>query len=81
MANGRALFVSSGCVGCHNTAQGRKTKLDITVGYITDSTGRRLRVAGGWTTMDGDGAMRRAARGAAASLVARTIGGDDDGAR
>jgi len=28
----------------HNTAQGRATKLDITVGYITDATGQRLQV-------------------------------------
>ena len=38
----------------HNTAQGRRTKLDITVGYITDAEGRRLRVEeerkdAGWT--------------------------------
>jgi hypothetical protein len=38
----------------HNTAQGRATKLDITVGYITDATGERLRVEeqnqdNGWT--------------------------------
>ena len=38
----------------HNTAQGRRTKLDITVGYITDADGRRLRVEeerkdNGWT--------------------------------
>ena len=28
----------------HNTAQGRATKLDITIGYVTDETGQRLRV-------------------------------------
>jgi uncharacterized membrane protein YgcG len=28
----------------HNTAQGRATKLDIAVGYVTDETGQRLRV-------------------------------------
>jgi hypothetical protein len=28
----------------HNTAQGRATKLDVTVGYITDETGQRLQV-------------------------------------
>ena len=28
----------------HNTAQGRATKLDVTIGYITDETGQRLRV-------------------------------------
>jgi hypothetical protein len=28
----------------HNTAQGRATKLDVTVGYVTDETGQRLRV-------------------------------------
>ncbi|HEY8852714.1 MAG TPA: DUF2207 domain-containing protein, partial [Gemmatimonadaceae bacterium] len=38
----------------HNTAQGRATKLDITVGYITDAEGRRLQVEeqsldNGWT--------------------------------
>ena len=38
----------------HNTAQGRATKLDLTVGYITDETGQRLRVEessadNGWT--------------------------------
>ena len=38
----------------HNTAQGRRTKLDVTIGYITDTTGRRLRVEeekkdNGWT--------------------------------
>ena len=38
----------------HNTAQGRATKLDVTIGYITDETGQRLRVEeqsqdNGWT--------------------------------
>jgi len=38
----------------HNTAQGRATKLDVTVGYITDAAGERLRVEeeskdNGWT--------------------------------
>ncbi len=38
----------------HNTAQGRRTKLDITLGYITDVSGRRLHVDelkkdNGWT--------------------------------
>jgi hypothetical protein len=38
----------------HNTAQGRATKLDVTIGYITDETGQRLRVDesttdNGWT--------------------------------
>ena len=38
----------------HNTAQGRRSKLDVTIGYITDTTGRRLRVEeekkdNGWT--------------------------------
>ncbi|MDQ6769971.1 MAG: DUF2207 domain-containing protein [Gemmatimonadota bacterium] len=38
----------------HNTAQGRATKLDITIGYITDSSGRPLNVEessmdNGWT--------------------------------
>ena len=28
----------------HNTAQGRATKLDVTIGYVTDETGQRLRV-------------------------------------
>ncbi|HMG69585.1 MAG TPA: DUF2207 domain-containing protein [Gemmatimonadaceae bacterium] len=28
----------------HNTAQGRATRLDVTVGYITDESGERLRV-------------------------------------
>jgi hypothetical protein len=28
----------------HNTAQGRATKLDITIGYVTDEAGQRLRV-------------------------------------
>jgi hypothetical protein len=28
----------------HNTAQGRRTKLDVTIGYITDDNGQRLRV-------------------------------------
>ena len=28
----------------HNTAQGRRTKLDVTIGYITDESGQRLRV-------------------------------------
>ena len=28
----------------HNTAQGRRTKLDVTIGYITDENGERLRV-------------------------------------
>jgi uncharacterized membrane protein YgcG len=28
----------------HNTAQGRATKLDVTIGYITDETGQRLQV-------------------------------------
>jgi uncharacterized membrane protein YgcG len=28
----------------HKTAQGRATKLDVTIGYITDETGQRLRV-------------------------------------
>ena len=28
----------------HNTAQGRRTKLDVTMGYITDENGERLRV-------------------------------------
>ena len=38
----------------HNTAQGRATKLDILVGFITDTSGQRLRVEeeskdNGWT--------------------------------
>jgi uncharacterized membrane protein YgcG len=38
----------------HNTAQGRATKLDVTLGYITGEDGQRLRVEestknGGWT--------------------------------
>jgi hypothetical protein len=38
----------------HNTAQGRPTKLDVTIGYITDENGERLRVEesskdNGWT--------------------------------
>jgi hypothetical protein len=38
----------------HNTAQGRRTKLDITLGYITDASGQRLHVDelkkdNGWT--------------------------------
>ena len=37
----------------HNTAQGRATKLDVTIGYITDATGQRLHVdeesKNGWT--------------------------------
>ena len=38
----------------HNTAQGRQTKLDVTIGYITDANGERLRVEeeskdNGWT--------------------------------
>jgi hypothetical protein len=38
----------------HNTAQGRATKLDVTIGYITDASGQRLRVEqsskdNGWT--------------------------------
>jgi len=38
----------------HNTAQGRATKLDVTIGYITDANGRRLQVDeekkdNGWT--------------------------------
>jgi uncharacterized membrane protein YgcG len=38
----------------HNTAQGRATKLDVTIGYITDETGQRLRFEdqrqdNGWT--------------------------------
>ena len=38
----------------HNTAQGRATKLDVTIGYITDANGQRLHVEesgkdGGWT--------------------------------
>jgi len=38
----------------HNTAQGRSTKLDVTIGYITDESGQRLHVDelrkdGGWT--------------------------------
>ena len=38
----------------HNTAQGRATRLDVTIGYITDETGERLRVEderkdNGWT--------------------------------
>jgi hypothetical protein len=38
----------------HNTAHGRRTKLDITLGYITDSSGNRLHVEeeskdNGWT--------------------------------
>ncbi|HXL86267.1 MAG TPA: DUF2207 domain-containing protein [Gemmatimonadaceae bacterium] len=38
----------------HNTAQGRTTKLDVTIGYITDTSGRRLQVEeqsmdNGWT--------------------------------
>ncbi|MFL5552053.1 MAG: DUF2207 domain-containing protein [Gemmatimonadaceae bacterium] len=38
----------------HNTARGRATKLDVRIGYITDSLGNRLRVEqeskdGGWT--------------------------------
>jgi hypothetical protein len=38
----------------HNTAQGRRSKLDVTLGYITDETGERLRVEqlrkdNGWT--------------------------------
>jgi hypothetical protein len=28
----------------HNTAQGRATKLDVTIGYVTDETGQRLRL-------------------------------------
>src|SRR5882672_414627 len=28
----------------HNTAQGRATRLDVTIGYVTDETGQRLRV-------------------------------------
>jgi len=28
----------------HNTAQGRATRLDVTVGYVTDENGQRLRV-------------------------------------
>ncbi|HZD86287.1 MAG TPA: DUF2207 domain-containing protein, partial [Gemmatimonadaceae bacterium] len=28
----------------HNTAQGRATKLDVTIGYVTDETGQRLQV-------------------------------------
>jgi uncharacterized membrane protein YgcG len=28
----------------HTTAQGRATKLDVTIGYVTDETGQRLRV-------------------------------------
>lgn len=38
----------------HNTAQGRPTKLDVAIGYITDEAGERLRVEesskdNGWT--------------------------------
>src|SRR3981081_787084 len=38
----------------HNTAQGRATRLDVTFGYITDASGRRLQVEeqnlnNGWT--------------------------------
>ncbi len=38
----------------HNTAQGRATRLDVTIGYITDGNGERLRVEeerkdNGWT--------------------------------
>ena len=38
----------------HNTAQGRATRLDVTIGYITDATGQRLHVDeeskdNGWT--------------------------------
>ena len=38
----------------HNTARGRATKLDVTIGYITDATGQRLHVDeeskdNGWT--------------------------------